>query len=121
MHTKSHIFHNLFASTKKNVYLCRMDFKDNNIIIATLYQKGVLRDECSKFVSDKYLLDDIVNDVALILMAKPKELILRLFAKGEIVFYIRRILKNQVCSKTSPFYKSYLSFQNKTVNYGQDI
>ena len=121
MHTKSHIFHNLFASTKKNEYLCRMNNTNGNILISLLYKKGIIRDECSKFVSDKYLLDDIVNDVALILMAKPKELICKLFAKGEIVFYIRRILKNQVCSKTSPFYKSYISFQDKTVDYGKNI
>ena len=121
MSTKSHIFSFLFAATKKNAYFCRMKQRDNNLIIATLYQKGVIRDECLKLVPDKYLCDDLVNDVAIILMGKPSELILNLFQKGEIVFYIRRIVKNQVCSQTSPFYKEYLKLDKNSISYAKDI
>ena len=121
MHTKSHIFSFLFASTGKNAYLCGMDNKDNNLIIATLYQKGVIRDECQRFVPDKYLCDDLVNDVAIILMGKPSELIWNLFQKGEIVFYIRRIVKNQVFSSTSPFYKDYIQLDKNSISYAKDI
>ena len=103
---------------EKNAYLCSMD---NNLIIATIYQKGLIRDECQKFVPDKYLCDDLVNDVAIILMGKPSELILDLFQKGEIVFYIRRIVKNQVCSQTSPFYKDYIQFDIKSFGYAENI
>ena len=121
MHTKSHIFSFLFASTGKNAYLCRMENKDNNAVIAVLYQKGVIRDECLKLVPDKYLCDDLVNDVAIILMGKPSELIFDLFRKGEIVWYIRRIVKNQVCSQTSPFYKEYLKLDKNSISYAKDI
>ena len=121
MHTKSHIFSFLFAATKKNAYLCGMDNKDNNLLIATLYQKGVIRDECQRFVPDKYLCDDLVNDVAIILMGKPNELIWDSFRKGEIVFYIRRIVKNQVCSQTAPFYKEYLKLDKNSISYAKDI
>ena len=121
MSTKSHIFSFLFAATKKNAYFCGMKQRDNNLIIATLYQKGVIRDECLKFVPDKYLCDDLVNDVAIILMGKPSELIWNLCQKGEIVFYIRRIVKNQVCSQTSPFYKDYIKFDKKSTSYAENI
>ena len=121
MHTKSHIFSFLFAATKKNAYFCAMKQRDNNLIIATLYQKGVIRDECLKLVPDKYLCDALVNDVAIVLMGKPSELILNLFQKGEIVFYIRRIVKNQVCSQTSPFYKDYIQLDKKSIDYAKDI
>lgn len=95
--------------------------KRDNLIVATLYQKGVIRDECLKLVPDEYLCNDLVNDVAIILMGKPSELIWNLFQKGEIVFYIRRIVKNQVCSQTSPFYKDYIEFGKKTVSYAENI
>ena len=119
--TKSHIFSFLFAATKKNAYFCDMKQRDNNLIIATLYQKGVIRDECQRFVPDKYLCDDLVNDVAIILMGKPSELIFDLFRKGEIVWYIRRIVKNQVCSQTSPFHKEYLKLDKNSISYAKDI
>ena len=121
MHTKSHIFSFLFAATKKNAYFCGMKQRDNNLIISTLYKKGVIRDECQRFVPDKYLCDDLVNDVAIILMGKPSELIFDLFRKGEIVWYIRRIVKNQVCSQTSPFYKEYLKFDKNSIGYAESI
>ena len=121
MHTKSHIFSFLFASTGKNAYLCGMYNKDNNLIISVLYKKGIIRDECQRFVPDKYLCDDLVNDVAIILMGKPSELIFDLFRKGEIVWYIRRIVKNQVCSQTSPFYKEYLKLDKNSISYAKDI
>ena len=98
-----------------------MENKDNNLLIASLFLKGVIRDECQRFVPDKYLCDDLVNDVAIILMGKPNELIWDLFRKGEIVFYIRRIVKNQVCSQTSPFYKDYLKLDKKSISYAENI
>lgn len=50
---------------------------------------------------------DLAQDVYVSLLLKPEELIEEIYDRGEIVFYISRMVTNNINSKTSPFYNTY--------------
>ena len=55
----------------------------------------------------KFDLDDLAQDIYISLMEKDEELIKGLCERGELEYYILRMVVNQVCSKTSPYYTQY--------------
>ena len=61
-------------------------------------------------------VDNVVQEVTLILMEKPSELIEGLHERGEMLYFIYKIAKNQAQSETSPFYTTYKKFNSKSVN-----
>jgi hypothetical protein len=85
-------------------------------IIKAYYAKGLIWGECSKLCHDAYLCGDLVQEVTLIMLGKDSKLISELNEKGELLFYIYKVAKNQFCSKTSPFYSKYVKFQNLIEN-----
>ena len=97
------------------MYLCGMISFSFDIIKA-YYAKGLITAECAKVCHDSDLCADLVQEVTLILMEKPSELIEGLHERGEMLYYIYRIAKNQAQSETSPFYTTYKKFNSKSVN-----
>lgn len=55
----------------------------------------------------RFDLDDLTQDIYVSLMGKDEELIAGLYERGELEYYILRMVVNQVCSKTSPYYTQY--------------
>lgn len=55
----------------------------------------------------RFDLDDLTQDIYVSLMDKDEELIAGLYERGELEYYILRMVVNQVCSKTSPYYTQY--------------
>ena len=80
-------------------------------IISTIYAQGLIYSECAKVCHDAYLCADLAQEVTIIMMEKPEELIKGLNERGEILFYIYRVAKNLYCSQTSPFYTKYMKPQ----------
>lgn len=58
--------------------------------------------------------DDLVQDIYLLLLEKDEDLIVNLFNKGEIGFYILKIARNQLLSANSPYYCMYIKFGVKS-------
>ena len=58
--------------------------------------------------------DDLVQDIYLLLLEKEEDLIVNLFNKGEIGFYILKIARNQLLSANSPYYCMYIKFGVKS-------
>lgn len=83
-------------------------------IIKKTYESGQIRNECSKVCSDKYLCDDLTQEVTLAMMAKPDEVLVGLYERGELTKYIYKVAKNQYNSVTSPFFKQYKDFQRRS-------
>ena len=54
--------------------------------------------------------DDLVQDIYLLLLEKDEDLIVNLFNKGELGFYLIRIARNQLLSSNSPYYYTYVKF-----------
>ena len=52
--------------------------------------------------------DDLVQDIYVLLLEKDDTLIIDLYNKGELGFYLLKIARNQLLSKNSPYYTKYI-------------
>ena len=52
--------------------------------------------------------EDLIQDVYLLLLQKDDNLIVNLYNKDEIGFYLLKIARNQLLSKNSPYYTKYI-------------
>lgn len=60
-------------------------------------------------VSPKYM-DDFVQEIYLILLEYNQEKLQSIYDKGQLNFFLTRIIKNQYFSNTSPFFKKYRKY-----------
>ena len=54
--------------------------------------------------------DDLVQDIYVLLLEKDDKLIIDLYNKGELGFYLLKIAKNQLLSANSPYFYKYVKF-----------
>lgn len=54
---------------------------------------------------------DLVQDIYLLILKKDDSLILSLYEKGQLGYYILKIARNQMLSKNSPYYYNYIKFR----------
>lgn len=59
---------------------------------------------------------DLANDIYLELLEKDEEVIDNLYEKGNLNFYITRMVLNNVDSKTSRFYYKYIKNKLKQIS-----
>lgn len=52
--------------------------------------------------------EDLIQDIYLLLLQKDDDLIVNLYNKDEIGFYLLKIARNQLLSKNSPYYTKYI-------------
>ena len=55
--------------------------------------------------------EDLIQDIYLLLLQKDDNLIVNLYNKEEIGFYLLKISRNQLLSKNSPYYTKYIKFR----------
>ena len=54
--------------------------------------------------------EDLVQDIYVLLLEKDEDLIVNLFNKGELGFYLIRIARNQLLSANSRYFYMYVKF-----------
>lgn len=92
-----------------------MKSSQNNQIVEHLAKDKVVEHLLSKYTSmTKPYMNDLVQDIYIELLTKPEWLLMHLTENEEIEYYIRRIIKNQLFSKTSRYYYNYKKFLDKT-------
>lgn len=92
-----------------------MESSQNNKIVERLAKDKVVEMLLSKYTSfSKPYMKDLVQDIYIELLSKPEWLLMHLTENEEIEYYIRRIIKNQLFSKTSRYYYLYKKFLDKT-------
>ena len=52
--------------------------------------------------------EDLIQDVYLLLLEKGDKLIVDLYERGELAYYLLKIARNQLLSKNSPYYTKYI-------------
>lgn len=62
---------------------------------------------------------DLSQLIYLTLLEKPNALIEDLYSKGELIFYVIRIITRNVYSTTSPYYRTIKKFKNKTIDINE--
>lgn len=55
--------------------------------------------------------EDLIQDVYLLLLQKDEDLIVNLYTKGELGYYILKVVRNQLLSTNSPYYTKYIKFR----------
>ena len=58
--------------------------------------------------------EDLIQDIYLLLLQKDDDLIVNLYNKDEIGFYLLKIAKNQLLSANSPYFYKYIRFQSNS-------
>lgn len=58
---------------------------------------------------------DLANDIYLSLMEKDNDTIVNLFETGQLAFFIIRMVKNNIFSVNSPYYRIYKKHENNKV------
>lgn len=56
--------------------------------------------------------DDLIQDVALVVLEKPPEFISELYDKKQLKYYIVRVIMNNLFSTSSPYYCKYKKYKN---------
>lgn len=58
--------------------------------------------------------EDLIQDVYLLLIEKSDKLIVDLYERGELAYYLLRVARNQLLSKNSPYYQKYIRFKSQS-------
>lgn len=86
-----------------------------NEVIEELSKEGIVEKIVYKLLSSSKnrfdAPDDLIQDIYLLLLEKEDELVISLYNKGEIGYYLLRIARNQLLSKNSPYYTKYIKFR----------
>ena len=53
---------------------------------------------------------DLIQDIYVLLLEKGDKLIVDLYERGELAYYLLRVSRNQLLSKNSPYYTKYIRF-----------
>lgn len=56
--------------------------------------------------------EDLIQDVYLLLLEKGDKLIVDLYERGELAYYLLKVVRNQLLSANSPYYQKYIRFQS---------
>lgn len=52
--------------------------------------------------------EDLIQDIYLLLLQKDDDLIINLYDKGELAYYLLKIVRNQLLSVNSKYYYTYI-------------
>ena len=55
--------------------------------------------------------EDLVQDIYVLLLEKDDKLIIDLYNKGELGYYLLKIAKNQLLSANPPYFYKYIKFK----------
>lgn len=86
-----------------------------NDVIEELLKDGVVEKIVFKLLSSSKnrfdAPDDLIQDIYLLLLEKEDELVISLYNKNQLGFYLLKIARNQLLSKNSPYYTKYIKFR----------
>ena len=84
-------------------------------VVEKLYKDGTVDRIIYKLLSSSKnpfdCPEDLIQDIYLLLLQKDDDLIVNLYNKDEIGFYLLKIARNQLLSKNSPYYTKYIKFK----------
>ena len=58
--------------------------------------------------------EDLIQEIYLLLLEKGDKLIVDLYERGELAYYLLRVVRNQLLSKNSPYYTKYIKFRSQS-------
>lgn len=100
-----------------------MSNMSKNEIISEIYQQQLVSKllQRYKFSEKTENLQDLEQDLYILLMRLPEDLLQELFQNGKLRNWISATLCNQVRSKTSFYFKTYKQLKNKSCSLNEAI
>ena len=94
-----------------------------NKIITKLYNEGLVQTLVSRYADDLLPqdLEDVTQDIFVYICEFSEEKIESLFDNNVLNFYVVKIIKNQMKSKTSAVYKNYRKFNKINLEFKEEI
>jgi len=87
--------------------------KTKQDIISEISKDRVIERIIQKYNNSMYS-DDLAQDLYIDLLGKDEELICRLYDTSQLEFYIRKMIRLNLNSNTSRFYRNYIKYQKIT-------
>lgn len=89
---------------------------DKNQVIEELYKHKIIEQIVYQVGRGEYQqnLEDCIQDLYVALLEKPNKLIISMYENKEINFYIANMAVRQIRSSTSPYYRMYKKFRNRS-------
>ena len=89
-----------------------------NEVIEELSKEGIVEKIVYKLLSSSKnrfdAPDDLIQDIYLLLLEKEDELVISLYNKNQLGFYLLKIARNQLLSQNSPYYTKYIKFRSRS-------
>lgn len=82
-------------------------------IIEEIAREGFIENSLKKFSNSPYI-DDLAQDLYIELLMKDDNVIIGLYNRNELKYYIIKMIKINIISKTSPFFTKYEKFRKIT-------
>lgn len=67
--------------------------------------------------------EDLIQDIYVLLLEKDDDLIINLYNKGELAYYLLKVVRNQLLSKNSSYYYKHIKFlaQSDDITQAENI
>lgn len=89
-----------------------------NEILEELFNDGTVKKIVYKLLSSSKnrfdAPDDLIQDIYLILLQKDDGLVISLYEKKQLGYYLLKIIRNQMISQNSPYYTQYIKFLSRS-------
>lgn len=87
-----------------------------NKIIEDIHKRKIVEQICVQVGrgEDPDNIRDLIQDVYLTLLEKPKKQIISMYENNELNFFLASIIVRQIRSRTSPYYRMYKKFRKSS-------
>lgn len=87
---------------------------DKNAIIGELAARKQVEEMLKTNSTSSPYLSDLAQDIYVQLLEKDGELIEGLYERGELLYFVRKMITNNIFSVTSPYYRKYEDFRKRS-------
>lgn len=95
-----------------------LDIKNMEKIYIECY--NIIKEIVNNTIPNDEHKEDLIQDIILDVMIKPPDKIRKMYKKGEIRFFISKMITNNICSKNSPYYYIYKKRKFEDIDNDKD-
>lgn len=98
----------------QNLYTLECEQHSLHSIVNDLAKRKVIEHIVKRYNNDSPYIEDLCQDLYLDLLNKDEALIVGLYERKQLDYFICKMVSNNINSTTSSFYKSYQKYRKMT-------